>query len=409
MNRVDDACDFGPDPIQAPVTLAPAALPDCDYPDHGLGCVCAKVRRGAEHNKVYLGIDPGLERMFWARVEKRGSDECWPWLGTINDSGYGVLNTDLFDDKKHPVRAHRISYRIHHGVLVDGMCALHTCDNPPCVNPKHLFAGTRADNIADMISKGRDYRGEVRRGSAIGTAKLTEADVLEAHRLESEGVSQRTIAGLLEVSQAQIQRVLSGQSWGHLRPASAPVESVYLGVDPGLDGFLAFLDRAGKLIAAEHVPLLPNDGGYDRVGMFELLVKWKPRIILAVIEEQQAFPGSGPPCPACKRPKGQGAVATFTTGMGYGLWLMALAAAGIPTEKPVRPASWKKAMGIMPATGLDKNARTKEAKRLAVERATGLHPGVDLRENERCRVPHAGKCEAMILAEYGRRVHGGDR
>jgi hypothetical protein len=140
--------------------------------------------------------------------------------------------------------------------------------------------------------------------------------------------------------------------------------------------------------------------------MHRLLVEWKPRITLAMLEEQQAFPGSGPPCPACHRPKGQGAASTFTTGMGYGLWLMALDVADVRYEE-IRPVSWKKRMGIQPATGLEKNERTKEAKRLAVEKAGSLFPGYDLRENERCRVPHAGKCEAMLLAEYARRVHTG--
>jgi hypothetical protein len=180
----------------------------------------------------------------------------------------------------------------------------------------------------------------------------------------------------------------------------------YLGVDPGLDGFLALVGADGRALDTAHVPLLPNDGGYDRRGMHGLLIAWKPRITLAMLEEQQAFPGSGPPCPACHRPKGQGAASTFTTGMGYGLWLMALDVAGIRYEE-IRPVSWKKRMGIQPATGLEKNERTKEAKRLAVEKASSLFPGYDLRENVRCRVPHAGKCEALLLAEHARRTHAG--
>jgi hypothetical protein len=129
--------------------------------------------------------------------------------------------------------------------------------------------------------------------------------------------------------------------------------------------------------------------------MFEVLRTWAPFVKLAVIEAQQAFPE-------------QGLSSTFSTGFGYGLWKMALVASSIPFEVS-QPKKWKKAMGILPTAGLKGNERTKEAKRLAVEKASAFFPKVDLRENERCRVPHAGKCEAMLMAEFARREHAGAR
>lgn len=94
-----------------------------------------------------------LEDRFWAKVDKRGSDECWLWTGSLTRSGgYGQIARTR---KEGPVRANRVSYELANGQILEGMCVLHECDIPACVNPAHLFLGTRGDNCQDMGRKKR--------------------------------------------------------------------------------------------------------------------------------------------------------------------------------------------------------------------------------------------------------------
>jgi hypothetical protein len=88
---------------------------------------------------------------FWDKVAVRGPDDCWEWQAGCFKRGYGAF---AFDGHK-PGYAHRFSYELHHGPIPEGMRVLHECDNPPCVNPKHLRAGTQKDNIQDAVNKDR--------------------------------------------------------------------------------------------------------------------------------------------------------------------------------------------------------------------------------------------------------------
>lgn len=91
--------------------------------------------------------------MFWARVARRGPDECWEWRGSRNAKGYGQVTNQGADRI-----AHRVAYEIAKGAIPSGMMVCHTCDNPPCCNPAHLFVGSNADNIRDKVAKGRSKR-----------------------------------------------------------------------------------------------------------------------------------------------------------------------------------------------------------------------------------------------------------
>ena len=110
-----------------------------------------------------------LER-FWTKVDKSG--DCWVWTAARNELGYG----NFCNAERRTELAHRASWRLTYGPVPDEMNVLHRCDNPPCVRPDHLFLGTDADNVADMIAKGRQHRVD---GERNGRAKLTDAQVAE--------------------------------------------------------------------------------------------------------------------------------------------------------------------------------------------------------------------------------------
>ena len=157
---------------------------------------------------------------FWAKVSPgEGTDSCWMWIGAKKDTGpgrgYGSFKLESYTSRG----AHRVSYALFNDVSPGEMTVCHRCDNPPCVNPMHLFLGTSKDNVHDMIAKGRRCTGD-QKGENNGAAKLTAEQVERIKRCIVQGESNKCIARRYNVSHSLISRIGLGKSWGTvpLRP-----------------------------------------------------------------------------------------------------------------------------------------------------------------------------------------------
>lgn len=131
--------------------------------------------------------------------------ECWEWIGTIHVTGYGIIQDNNID-----LLAHRYAYLWYIGEP-GKLCVLHKCDNRKCVNPNHLFLGTRRDNNRDRDSKGRGPVGE-----RNWCTKLTAEDIPKIRQLHEEGWKQKEIAKRYGVHQGTISHVVNKTTWKHI-------------------------------------------------------------------------------------------------------------------------------------------------------------------------------------------------
>ena len=139
-------------------------------------------------------------------VAPPGPNGCWLWTASINNMGYGVTRW-----RGRGRAAHRVVYEILRERIPDGLDACHRCDTPGCVNPDHIFIGTRSENMQDAKAKGR-----LRRGEAKSNAKLTETQILSARALEADGISLAEAARRVGAPYKVLHAAVRGRSWRHL-------------------------------------------------------------------------------------------------------------------------------------------------------------------------------------------------
>lgn len=164
-----------------------------------------------------------IEQRFWSKVAKAGDDQCWLWTASTS-KGYGSLWPDKEAQAKglRNLGAHVFSYVLHHGPIPPGLCVLHSCDTPLCVNPKHLGLGTHLENAQQRNARGRHWVrptfGPKNVGSANGHAKLTESDVSKikaALTNNARGVAA-ALARQYGITPSIVSMIKTGRIWGHV-------------------------------------------------------------------------------------------------------------------------------------------------------------------------------------------------
>lgn len=184
----------------------------------GMGAAWVSVRLGRSVQSVstrasILGVNMGLRAKpndvftdpdaFRRRTHLDGG--CWLWSGAKSSTGYGEIVR-----KAKRYRAHRVSWRLHHGEIPDGLLVCHKCDRPLCVNPDHLFLGTHRDN---MIDKARKGRGNFPEGSRHYKASVTEGDARAIKKMSSSGVPMREIAKRFGTTENVVSLIHRGKTW----------------------------------------------------------------------------------------------------------------------------------------------------------------------------------------------------
>lgn len=214
-----------------------------------------------------------IEEAFQARYIVDGLTGCWIWIGDKDKNGYGIwqlkkvpLGNGRYERKR--IRVSRYSYEVHKGPIPPDMRVLHSCDNPPCVNPDHLSLGTPKDNSEEMVERCRNQRGETR-----WNAKLCDEAVIAIRQSDA---TLEELAQLYGVSFQSVSDAKNGRTWTHLP----------LGLRSGVDNRARFgIKNGSSKLDEDKVRAIREDRGSNisialKFGISDVLVgKIKSRLI----------------------------------------------------------------------------------------------------------------------------------
>jgi hypothetical protein len=173
------------------------------------------------HRRCGACVHAPLAIRFARMVDRSGGvDACWPWTGSTVKGGYGHVG----GEDARMVGTHRVALELALGrPLGPGMRACHTCDNPPCCNPRHLFEGTQLDNLRDAVRKGRLHPPN-ERGASHPRARLTEVQVLAIRERAADGATYQSLASSFGIAISTVGDITRRRRWSHL-PSSQVQEA----------------------------------------------------------------------------------------------------------------------------------------------------------------------------------------
>lgn len=147
-------------------------------------------------------ITKTFHERLWSKIQIGNPENCWEWSGARQERGHGVIK--ITGEKKNML-VHRAVFEEIHGPIPDGVLICHTCDNPPCCNPNHLFSGTQVDNMSDCSEKERIFK-----------MKLTYDEVKKMKQMRMAGMNWSAIGRAFNVHRSTAKCAVTGKTWKHI-------------------------------------------------------------------------------------------------------------------------------------------------------------------------------------------------
>lgn len=177
---------------------------------------------------------------FWPKVNIAGPNECWEWMGCVLPHGKaGLLYGRFFPIRTRGMTAHRVAFLFTHGEVPDELFVCHSCDNPPCCNPAHLWLGTAKENAQDRDRKGRQKPAGSKSGDQNPNSKLSDQIVTKARRRVIGGETIQSLADECGISDVSLGAAVRGVTWKHVRQRPATKAEITVAYKKFREAFVA--------------------------------------------------------------------------------------------------------------------------------------------------------------------------